>query len=156
VFITQSCPILCKPMDYSPPGSCVYEILQVRILQWVNYSLLQRIFPTQGSNPGCLHCKWSLYHLSHQQSFYTLVRLTIHNQHSSFRHAPFTQLTYLCSLVSRGRRKLSSIRGNITRKNCILVTHEIFFYSSGNNIPYLQRKTQKLTLFRTHCITEHN
>ena len=22
-------------MDYSPPGSCVYEILQVRILQWV-------------------------------------------------------------------------------------------------------------------------
>ena len=23
--------------------------------------LLQRIFPTQGSNPGCLHCRWILY-----------------------------------------------------------------------------------------------
>ena len=28
--------------------------------------LLQRIFPTQGSNLGLLHCKRILYHLSHQ------------------------------------------------------------------------------------------
>ena len=27
-------------------------------------SLLQGIFPTQGSNPGLLHCKWILYQLS--------------------------------------------------------------------------------------------
>ena len=26
---------------------------------------LQKIFPTQGLNPG-LHCRWILYHLSHQ------------------------------------------------------------------------------------------
>ena len=26
------------------------------------------IFPTQGSNPGRLHCRWILYHLSHQVS----------------------------------------------------------------------------------------
>ena len=45
---------------------------------------------------------------------------------------------------------------SVLRDNCILVTHKIFFYSSGSNIPYLQRKTQKLTLFRTFCITEHN
>ena len=31
-------------------------------------SLLQGIFPTQGSNPGLLHCRWILYHLSHQRS----------------------------------------------------------------------------------------
>ena len=30
--------------------------------------LLQRIFPTQGSNPGLLHCRQTLYHLSHQGS----------------------------------------------------------------------------------------
>ena len=30
------------------------------------HSLLQRIFPTQGSNPGLLHCRWILYCLSHQ------------------------------------------------------------------------------------------
>ena len=31
-------------------------------------ALLQGIFPTQGSNPGLLHCRWILYHLSHQGS----------------------------------------------------------------------------------------
>ena len=31
-------------------------------------SLLQRIFPTQGSNPGLLHCGWILYQLSHNGS----------------------------------------------------------------------------------------
>ena len=30
-------------------------------------SLLQGIFPTQGSNPGLPHCRWILYHLSHQR-----------------------------------------------------------------------------------------
>jgi len=29
---------------------------------------LQRIFSTQGSNLGLLHCRWILYHLSHQGS----------------------------------------------------------------------------------------
>ena len=31
-------------------------------------SLLQRIFPTQGSNPGLPHCRWNLYQLSHKGS----------------------------------------------------------------------------------------
>ena len=31
-------------------------------------SLLQGIFPTQGSNPGLLHCGWILHQLSHQGS----------------------------------------------------------------------------------------
>ena len=30
--------------------------------------LLQKIFPTQGSNPGLPHCRQILYHLSHQGS----------------------------------------------------------------------------------------
>ena len=30
------------------------------------HSLLQRIFPTQGSNPGLVHCRQILYHLSQQ------------------------------------------------------------------------------------------
>ena len=32
------------------------------------HALLQGIFPTQGLNPGLLHCRWILYHLSHQGS----------------------------------------------------------------------------------------
>ena len=31
-----------------------------------NLSLLQGIFPTQGSNPGLLHCRQILYQLSHK------------------------------------------------------------------------------------------
>ena len=33
-----------------------------------SHALLQRIFPTQGSNPGFLHCRQILYHLSHQEA----------------------------------------------------------------------------------------
>ena len=33
-----------------------------------SYSLLQGIFPTQGSNPGLPHCRQILYQLSHQGS----------------------------------------------------------------------------------------
>ena len=28
--------------------------------------LLQGVFPTQGLNPGFLHCRQTLFHLSHQ------------------------------------------------------------------------------------------
>ena len=43
----QSYPILCDPMDYSPPGSSVHGILQARILDWV-------AIPSSGdlSDPG--------------------------------------------------------------------------------------------------------
>ena len=34
----QSCPTLCNPIDGSPPGSPVPEILQARILAWVAIS----------------------------------------------------------------------------------------------------------------------
>ena len=35
VLVTQLCPTLCDPMDCSPSGSSVHEILQARILEWV-------------------------------------------------------------------------------------------------------------------------
>ena len=38
VLVTQLCLTLCDPMECSPPGSSVYEILQVRILEWVTIS----------------------------------------------------------------------------------------------------------------------
>ena len=69
VKVAQSCPTLCDSMDCSLPGSSVHEILQARILEWiVSHSLLQGIFPTQGSNLGLLHCRQILYCLSHQGS----------------------------------------------------------------------------------------
>ena len=38
VLVTQSCPTLCHPMDCSSPGSCVHEIFQAMILEWVAIS----------------------------------------------------------------------------------------------------------------------
>ena len=35
VLITQLCPTLCNPTDYSPPGSSVHSILQAKILEWI-------------------------------------------------------------------------------------------------------------------------
>ena len=51
---------------FGTPGSSILEVLQARILGC--HSLLQGIFPTQGLNPGLLHWRQILYHLSHQGS----------------------------------------------------------------------------------------
>ena len=44
------------------------EILQARILKWASMPSSRGIVPTQGSNPGLLHCRLIFYHLSHQHS----------------------------------------------------------------------------------------
>ena len=54
VKVAQSYPTLCDPMDYTRVGSL---------------SLLQGIFPTQGSNPDLLHCRQILYQLSHKRRY---------------------------------------------------------------------------------------
>ena len=64
VKVTQSCLTICNPMDCSPwnsPGqkSGVGSL-----------SLLQGIFPTQGTNPGLPYLRPILYQLSHQETFF--------------------------------------------------------------------------------------
>ena len=61
VKVAQSCPTLCDPIDYTVLG-----LLWARILEWIALSLFQRIFPTQESNWGLLHCRRILYQLSYQ------------------------------------------------------------------------------------------
>ena len=34
VFVTQSCPTLCDPMDHNPQGSSIHGISQARKLEW--------------------------------------------------------------------------------------------------------------------------
>ena len=59
---------LCNPMDCSPPGSSIHEDSPGKTTGMGCHTLLQGIFSTQGSNPGLLHCRQILYHLSHQGS----------------------------------------------------------------------------------------
>ena len=51
-LVTNLCPTLCSPMDYSLPGSSVHGIFQARILEWVP------------KDQTCVFCKgrWILYH----------------------------------------------------------------------------------------------
>ena len=49
-----------------------------------SHSLLQGIFPNQGSNPGPLHCR-ILYRLSHEGSLLLLLLLLSHFSHVQLR-----------------------------------------------------------------------
>ena len=67
-LVSQLCLTLCYPMDYSRPGSSVHGDSPGKNTGVGFHALVQGIFPTQGSNPGLLHCAWLLYHLSHPGS----------------------------------------------------------------------------------------
>ena len=57
---------LCDLMDCSLPGSSVHGVFQAKSSGVVCHFLLQGIFPSQGSNPGLLHCRQTLSRLSLQ------------------------------------------------------------------------------------------
>ena len=67
-LVAQSCLTLCNPMDCSLPGTSVLGDSPGKNTGVGCHALLQEIFPTQKSNPGLLHCRRILYHLSHQGS----------------------------------------------------------------------------------------
>ena len=73
----QSCLTLCNPMDCCPPGSSVHGESLGKNTKVGCHTLLQRIFPTQGSNPGLPHCRQILYHLSYQGSPLLLIQSII-------------------------------------------------------------------------------
>ena len=66
VLFSQSCLILCSPMDCSLPDSSVHWDSPGKNTGVGGHSLLHRISPTQGSNPGLPHCRKVLYCLNHQ------------------------------------------------------------------------------------------
>ena len=67
-MLTQSCSTICNPMDCTLSGSSVHRDSPGNNTGMCGHALLQGIFPTWGSNPGRLHCRQILYHLSHQGS----------------------------------------------------------------------------------------
>ena len=52
-------------MDCGPPGSSVRGILQARILEWIAFPSPEDL-PDPGTEPGLLHCRRILYHLSYR------------------------------------------------------------------------------------------
>ena len=60
-FVAQSCLTVCNP-----PGSSVHGEGPGKNTGVGSHSLLQGIYLTQVSNPGFLHCRQIIYHLSRQ------------------------------------------------------------------------------------------
>ena len=56
-LVAQLYPTFCDPIDCNPPGSSVHGDSSGKNNGGGCSFLLQGIFPTQGSNPGLLHCR---------------------------------------------------------------------------------------------------
>ena len=63
VKVTQLCPTLCDPMDYTVLG-----ILQASILEWVAFPFSRGSPQPRNQTRGLLQCRRILYQLSHQGS----------------------------------------------------------------------------------------
>ena len=58
-LVTESCPALCDPMDWSPPGFSVLGVSQARILGWVAISFSRGSFCPRDRT--CLPHRRSIY-----------------------------------------------------------------------------------------------
>ena len=78
--ITKPCPILCGPMDCSPPGSSVHGILQARILEQVVISYSRgSSCPRYQTCVSCIFCigRRDFYHSCHLGSPFIILLVTL-------------------------------------------------------------------------------
>jgi len=61
VKVSQSCPTLCDPTDYT-----VHGILQARILEWMAFPFSRGSFQPKDQTQDLPHCRQILYQLSHR------------------------------------------------------------------------------------------
>ena len=73
-------------MDYSPPGSSVYGILQARILECVAMPSSRGFFPTQGLNPSLPHWSFTVWATreAHAWVYWLLFPLSLERNCSGF------------------------------------------------------------------------
>ena len=97
LWVAQSCPTLCDPINCSLPGSSVHGILQARILKAGCHFLFQGIFPTQGSNPLFLQWQVDFLPLCHLGRYLVIIdqahcsSLSMHFSFNSYKY-PMSQV----------------------------------------------------------------
>ena len=122
-----------------------------------SHSLLQGIFPTQGSNLGLLHCRHILYHLSHQGSPILIESKEINTrgvqqlegQIQKWTHS--NKLASECQLINNGLTQVTTLLQTVS-------THLSFWKSSSAWTPCLLKILYKIrgwlwsgrTLFGQH------
>ena len=91
-------------------------------------SLLQGIFPTQGSNPGLLQCRWILYQLSHQGSpyigYYIYEASQVALEVKKVRVLATQSCPTLCNPVNCSAQR-SSVHGDSPGKNPRMGSHAL-------------------------------
>ena len=113
----QSCLTLRDPMDCSPPGSSVYEILQAGILEWVAISSFRgSSWPRDWTQVSCISCisSWILRHCTTWEA--PLRQIHVHEY--SQRHFHSSQKVETNQIPTDGwkvNKMWSIIRGNITQ-----------------------------------------
>ena len=76
-LVTKSCPTLLQPLGLYPTRLLHPQDSPGKDTRVSCQTLLQGIFPTQGSNPGLLcplHCRWILYHWATRKKHKTMMR----------------------------------------------------------------------------------
>ena len=96
LLVTQSCPTLCDPMDYSPPGSSVHGLLQARILEWVANSFSRA--SSQPMDQTQVSCIAGIFHTT------GATRETLHSTRSRAQLSVMTQTDGMGRGCSRGKR----------------------------------------------------
>ena len=98
------------------------------------HSLLQRIFLTQGSNPGFLHCRQVLYHHSHQGNLQCKSAIIIHASPPSLASPPSSP--FHPSRSSQSTRLGSQCYTATSRQLSILHFNVVFIELLYSNIAY--------------------
>ena len=152
-LVTQPCQTLCHPMDCSPPGSSV-QYSSGKNTRVGCHAPLHRTFPTQGSNPGLLHCRQILYHLSHQgrpgilewvacpfsrESSRPSIKLESPTLHMEFLPAelpgkPIVNVLYLKQLTCKNVRTSIVLKSSLICYITGAAVSPIFKYKSNVNI----------------------
>ena len=103
VLVTQLCPTLCDPMDFSPPGSSVHGIFQARILEWIAIS-----FSRVSSQPrdwtwvSCITGSFFLLSEPHTGDTHKCYVLKI-------LHVPYLQLLWFIYISASSNSRISAL-----------------------------------------------
>ena len=124
-LVIQSCLTLCDPMDCSLPGSSVHGDSPGK-----NTGVGCHACPPpgdlpnwgrSGKNPGLLHCRWILYHLSHQGSPIFTVNFPKFFNHSRsvlWLLLPVLTITqiYGCNILATPSRPITHLKEKLSPK----------------------------------------
>ena len=152
-------------MDYCSPGSSVHGHSPGKNNGVSCYTLLQRIFPSQGLNPGLLHCRRILDDLSHQGRPRILVWLAYPFSSGSSWPRNWTRASCIASgffTIWATREALC----NFCPYNSGHFVHELFrwllgrlekkhtgIHRTGHRHRIIKKKKKKKTLVGIHTIT---